>query len=57
MGEGVGMAMVLAPLLAMSFLGDRGVMVRMMVASSGCRVLVGGAIGVVIFSCTGIVGG
>ena len=48
---------MLVVLLAMSFLGDRGVMVRMMVVSSGCRVLVGDAIGVVIFSCTGIVGG
>ena len=48
---------MLVVLLAMSFLGDRGVKVRMMVVSSGCRVLVGGAIGVVIFSCTGIVGG
>ena len=38
MGEGVGMAMVLAALLVMSFVGERGVMFKMMVVSSGCSV-------------------
>ena len=35
----MGMAMALAVLLVMSYVGERGVMLKMMVVSSGCSVV------------------